>query len=180
MASTPSRIHHRLDIRPSVRVDAGEDRDGAGTAIMDAMALTHPERRVLETERRAVLVTVAPDGRPRPVPICFALSEDAAVLYTPLDEKPKSVDDPRDLARVRDIAADPRVAVLADRWDEDWTRLAWLRAEGRATLLDPGPEHAAAVAALRATYPQYATHRLDDRPLIRIEIDRVTTWGELD
>ena len=37
-----------------------------------------------------------------------------------------------------------------------------------------------AVAALRARYPQYLTHRLDDRPLIRIEIDRVTTWGALD
>ena len=63
------------------------------------------------------------------------------------------------LARVRDIAADPRVTILVDRWDEDWTRLAWLRAEGRATLLDPGAdtEHAAVVAALRAKYPQYAT-----------------------
>ena len=148
--------------------------------MIGAMALTDPERRFLEAQRRAVLVTVAPDGGPRPVPICFVLAEDAAVLYTPLDDKPKATDDPLELARVRDIAADPRVAILADRWDEDWTRLAWLRAEGRATLLDPGPEHAAAVAALRATYLQYAMHRLDDRPLIRIEIGRVTTWGGLD
>jgi hypothetical protein len=51
---------------------------------------------------------------------------------------------------------------------------------GRASHLDPGPEHATAVAALRATYPQYATHRLDDRPLIRVEIDRVTTWGAIE
>ena len=149
-------------------------------AIMGAMALTHPERRFLEASRRAVLVTIARDGRPRPVPICFVLAADSTVLYTPLDDKPKATDDPLALARVRDIAADPRVAILADRWDEDWHRLAWLRAEGRASLLDPGPEHATAVAALRATYPQYATHRLDDRPLIRIEIDRVTTWGDLE
>ena len=143
------------------------------------MALTDPQRRFLEAQRRAVLVTVAPDGRPRPVPICFVLAGDASVLYTPLDDKPKANDDPLALARVRDIAADPRVAILADRWDEDWTRLAWLRAEGRATLLDLGSEHAAAVAALRASYPQYATHRLDDRPLILIEIGRVMTWGAL-
>jgi PPOX class probable F420-dependent enzyme len=144
------------------------------------MALTDRERRFLESQRRAVLVTVAPDGRPRPVPICFALTGDAGVLYTPLDDKPKSTDDPLTLARVRDIAADPRVMILADRWDEDWNRLAWLRADGRAALLDPGPEHAVAISALRATYPQYARHRLDDRALIRIEIGRVTTWGDLD
>ncbi|MFL5646383.1 MAG: TIGR03668 family PPOX class F420-dependent oxidoreductase [Chloroflexota bacterium] len=144
------------------------------------MPLTEPERRFLEARRRVVLVTLAPDGRPRPIPICFTLGDDEAVLYTPLDDKPKATDDPLALARVRDISADPRVSVLADRWDEDWTRLAWLRAEGRAGLLEPGPEHAAAVTALRARYPQYATHRLDARPLIRIEIGRVTTWGPLD
>ena len=67
-----------------------------------------------------------------------------------------------------------------DRWDEDWTRLAWLRAEGTAELLGPGrdgPEHASAVAALRDRYPQYASHRLEERPLIRITIERVTEWG---
>ena len=87
------------------------------------------------------------------------------------------------LARVRDIAADPRVTILVDRWDEDWTRLAWLRAEGRATLLEPGAghrEHSAAVAALRAKYSQYETHRLEQRPLTRITIERVISWGSLE
>ncbi len=144
------------------------------------MALSDPERRFLVAQRRIVLVTIAPAGRPRPVPICFVLAPDAPVLYTPLDDKPKRTDDPLALARVRDITADPRVAVLADRWDEDWTRLAWLRAEGRASLLDPGAEHAAAIAVLRATYAQYATHALDARPLIRVELERVTSWGALE
>ncbi|MFL5721400.1 MAG: pyridoxamine 5'-phosphate oxidase family protein, partial [Chloroflexota bacterium] len=116
------------------------------------MALTDPERRFLEARRRVVLVTVAPDGRPRPIPICFTLGDDEAVLYTPLDDKPKTTDDHLALARVRDITADPRVGLLADRWDEDWTGLAWLRAEGRAALLEPGPEHAASLVALRARY----------------------------
>ncbi|MEA2619441.1 MAG: hypothetical protein QOC97_214, partial [Chloroflexota bacterium] len=99
------------------------------------------------------------------------------------DDKPKRDDDPLALARVRDIAADPRISVLVDRWHEDWSRLAWLRIEGRAALMMPadGPaEHAAAVAALRSRYPQYATHRLELRPLIRIAIERVTDWGALD
>src|SRR6476619_4972987 len=116
------------------------------------MALSDPERRFLIAQRRVVLVTIASDGRPRPVPICFVLAPDAPVLYTPLDDKPKRTDDTLALARVRDITADPRVTILADRWDEDWAHLAWLRADGRASLLDRGAEHAVAVAALRATY----------------------------
>ena len=93
------------------------------------------------------------------MPICFVLEPDAPVLWTPIDEKPKRTDDPGALARVRDIEARPRVAVLVDRWDEDWTRLAWVRCIGRAAMVDPGaPGHGGAVTALRAKYPQYADH----------------------
>jgi PPOX class probable F420-dependent enzyme len=146
------------------------------------MDLSDVERRFLASIRHATLVTVAPDGRPRPVPICFVLAPDGPVLYTPLDDKPKQTDDPLTLARVRDIAADPRVSVLADRWDEDWTRLAWFRVEGRARIVEAGPhpEHATVVASLRERYPQYATHRLEERPVIRIDVERMTTWGALD
>ena len=129
------------------------------------------------------MATIAPDGHPRLVPICFVLAGEPSVLYTPIDNKPKRDDDPLALARVRDIAADSRVTILVDHWDEDWTRLAWLRAEGRATLLEPGAghrEHSAAVAALRAKYSQYETHRLEQRPLTRITIERVISWGSLE
>jgi PPOX class probable F420-dependent enzyme len=102
-------------------------------------------------------------------------------MYSAIDEKPKSVADPHDLARVRDIGTRPRVAVLVDRWDEDWSRLAWLRLEGVATLLEPADEsdgeHSLAVGLLRERYPQYATHDLETRPVIRIAIDRVSGWS---
>ena len=140
--------------------------------------LSATQRTFLESARRAVLATIAPDGHPRLVPICFVVAGEPPILYTPIDDKPKRTDDPFALARVRDIQADPRVTILADRWDEDWTRLAWLRWEGRASLLEPGAgQHAAVVAALRARYPQYATHRLEQHPLIRVTFDRVTDWG---
>jgi PPOX class probable F420-dependent enzyme len=144
--------------------------------------LSADQRAFLGSARRAVLATIALDGRPRTVPICFALDAAQPVVYTPIDDKPKSTDDPLALARVRDIAADPRVTLLIDRWDEDWTRLAWLRCQGVAAVLvpatDPG-EHGLAVTALRAKYAQYATHRLETRPLIRITVERVTAWGPL-
>jgi PPOX class probable F420-dependent enzyme len=146
--------------------------------------LSAAERSFLDEARRAVLATIAPDGRPRLVPVCFALDPDRPVLYSALDEKPKTVDEPRHLARVRDLQADPRVSVLADRWDEDWGRLAWIRCHGTASLLEPGratdrAEHAAAMAALRARYRQYAAHDLETRPIIRIAIERALSWGRL-
>jgi PPOX class probable F420-dependent enzyme len=123
-------------------------------------------------------VTIALDGRPQPVPICFVVDPERPIVWTPIDEKPKRVDDPLALARVRDIAADPRVSLLVDRWDEDWTRLAWLRCEGRATLVQPDDaDHPRVVADLRAKYPQYHEHRLETRPLIRIDLERSTSWG---
>jgi len=127
-----------------------------------------------------VLATIASDGAPRPVPITFALAEDESVIYSALDEKPKSVADPRDLARVRDIEARPRVSVLVDEWSEDWSALGWLRVAGSARLIGPDGEsaleHQLAVRVLRAKYGQYAEHRLETRPIIRIEIGHATSW----
>ncbi len=145
---------------------------------MTDRGLDADRRAFVAGARTATLVTIDGDGVPRPVPICFVLDPDAAVLVTPIDEKPKRTDDPHALARVRDIEERPDVAVLIDRWDEDWRRLAWVRCRGRATLLEPGATaHAGAVQALRAKYPQYADHRLEERPLIRVEIDQVSSWG---
>ena len=136
-----------------------------------------PDRRTfLDAARSATLGTIAEDGRPRLVPICFVLLGD--VLYTPIDEKPKT-GDPRSLARIRDMERRGDVTVLIDRWAEDWRRLAWLRCDGTAALTDQAAERAAAVMALRGKYPQYAAHHLESRPLIRITIERVRSWGNL-
>jgi PPOX class probable F420-dependent enzyme len=138
---------------------------------------------LLDTARRAVLVTIATDGRPRPVPMTYAFDDapSGLLIYSALDEKPKSVPNPRDLARVRDINARSRVAVLVDRWDEEWSRLAWVRLEGTATVLEPtdesAAEHARAVGLLRARYRQYASHALEQRPIIRIAVARVSGWS---
>jgi PPOX class probable F420-dependent enzyme len=148
--------------------------------------LSEAQRAFFAAERRAVLATTSPEGRPRLVPVCFWLSPtvDArgrATLYTPIDEKPKVSLDPRNLARVRDILVLPEVTLLVDRWDEDWSRLAWLRAYGVGEMLEPQPreveEHRRVVAELRRRYPQYQEHELESRPIIKVTIDRVITWG---
>lgn len=119
------------------------------------------------------------------MPLAFALKattdDDLPILYSALDEKPKSVADPRELGRVRDILARPGVSVLVDRWSEDWSELAWLRLDGDATLIEPtgraAAEHSQAVSLLRDRYPQYATHRLEERPILRIAIQRAVDWS---
>ena len=151
-----------------------------------SVRLDPPQRRFADVARRATLATIRPDGTPRLVPICFVLGAPGPpspeVIYSPLDEKPKTSADPRQLARVRDILARPSVELLIDRWSEDWTALAWLRLDAHATLLEPGAggEHASATSALRAKYPQYATHDLEGRPILRFAATRVTSWGSID
>jgi PPOX class probable F420-dependent enzyme len=144
-------------------------------------SLTPAEAALLDESRRAVLATIRPDGRPRLVPVTYAADRSAGVLYSPLDEKPKSVADPRRLARVRDIAVRPGVTLLVDRWSEDWRHLAWLRLDARAALLEPSgeaaQEHLAAAAALARRYAQYATQQLTARPMLRLEVVAVRSWS---
>jgi PPOX class probable F420-dependent enzyme len=145
--------------------------------------LTDDQRALLERSRRAVLGTTSPSGRPRLVPVAFAVIESAsgAVVYSALDEKPKTVSDPNHLARVRDIRDRPNVSLLVDEWHEDWSRVRWLRLDGTATLLDPDSrdarEHGAALRALRDRYPQYADQRLEARPIVRVAVSRVVGWS---
>jgi hypothetical protein len=79
--------------------------------------------------------------------------------------------------------ANAAVEVLVDRWSEDWSALGWIRLTGSAVLLEPDlvgiDEHRAAVAALREKYPQYAEQSIEERPMIRVAIARVTRWGNL-
>ena len=156
------------------------ERESAETA---AVRLSSAEAAFLAAERVARLATVGADGAPHLVPVCYA-AEIAdgvlAALYIALDEKPKRVA-PAALKRVRNLLANPAVALLVDRYDDaDWSRLAFLRVDGRAALLDPGgDEHARALAALRAKYPQYRAMALEERPVIRITPLRARSWGAL-
>ena len=135
-------------------------------------------RLFLERQRVAHLATADAAGVPHVVPICFALVGDR--VYVSLDEKPKQ-GAPMQLRRVRNIEANPEVAVVADLYDDDdWAQLGFVLVRGRATILSNGDEHRRAVAALRGKYAQYRAMALDDRPVIAIAIERVTTWGRIE
>lgn len=145
------------------------------------MAILQPDQvEFLEATRRAVLATIGAGGAPRLVPICFAVLDGlhGPIIVSALDEKPKRDVDRHALARVRDLVAHPQVSLLADRWDEDWARLAWLRVEATAALVEAGEaDHGAAIRALRARYEPYRTQRLERYPIVRFEPTRTVWWS---
>ena len=117
--------------------------------------------------RVARLATVDSSGAPHLVPIVFALTGD--VIHTAVDAKPKRT---RHLRRLANIAANPRVTVLADHYDDDWSTLWWVRADGMARVLDSSP---AGLAALQARYPQYRDTP-PAGPFLEITVDRWSAW----
>jgi PPOX class probable F420-dependent enzyme len=123
---------------------------------------------LLATARVARFATVTADGRPSLVPICFAV--DGETIYHAIDHKPKAT---RDLARLRNLRADPRAALLADHYDDaDWTALWWVRADGVAEVLDVAP---AAIDLLVARYRQYRERR-PEGPVVALQVKRISGW----
>jgi PPOX class probable F420-dependent enzyme len=138
-------------------------------------------RRRFAGVRVARLATVSPDGRPHVVPFTFALGSPARGagsgledhIYSAVDAKPKSTND---LRRLRNIRANPRVAVLADHYEDDWDGLWWARADGQAAILDDPVTMAPALTLLAGRYPQYREHP-PGGPVISIHVDRWTGWA---
>ncbi len=95
-------------------------------------------------------------------------------VFFAVDHKPKRTSD---LQRLRNIAANPHVAVLADHYEEDWSRLWWIRVDGRAHLLDlVDASSERAIDALAARYPQYRRAR-PSGPVVSIHIERLSGWS---
>lgn len=127
-------------------------------------------RRRLAAARHATLATAGADATPHAVPVTFAVAD--GTLYSAVDDKPKRS---ARLRRLDNLAVNPAASVLVEEWHEDWTRLWWVRADGTARVLHEGPEHAAAVAALRVKYAQYADHALTGA-VVAVALVRVTGW----
>ena len=128
---------------------------------------------LLARTRVGRLATADAQGQPHVIPIVFAT--DGRLLYTPLDEKPKRVA-PSQLKRVRNLMENPKVALVVDDYDEDWTRLEWVLVKGTGNVVEKGEAHAAGVRLLEDKYPQYEKMPLKDRPLIVITPTHVTSW----
>jgi PPOX class probable F420-dependent enzyme len=109
-------------------------------------------------------------GRPRVQPVTFARVGDA--LWTAVDDKPKRRPGEQ-LARVRRLRANPACTLTVDRYDDDWTRLAWIQVLAGATVLDVRDD---ILAALAARYPAYR-ERAPRGPLVRLQPVHVLWWS---
>ncbi|MDH3518320.1 MAG: TIGR03668 family PPOX class F420-dependent oxidoreductase [Acidimicrobiia bacterium] len=125
-------------------------------------------RSLFASSKVAVLSTINEDGTPHLVPITFAVT--SAAILTAVDEKPKST---TALRRLANIARDPRVTLLADAYDDDWSKLWWARADGLAAITTEPP---AGLTELVARYSQYQD-RPPPGPFIEIAVHRWSGWS---
>lgn len=150
---------------------AGEHRRGVGVQPTEARA-----RFAASTVARLATVDLTTQPpTPHLVPLTFALLEDDTVVSA-VDQKPKRT---LALKRLANIAGDPRVALLADEYADDWGTLWWVRADGEARTVEPGQEpklRARAISGLTGRYPQYAL-RPPDGPLLIVEVRRWSGWA---
>ena len=126
--------------------------------------------------RVARLATAGLDGQPHLVPLTFALERHPGQedrIYSAVDAKPKTTTDLRRLANIR---ANPRVAVLADHYEDDWGALWWVRADGVATVLDEAAAMAPGLALLAGRYSQYR-EQPPGGPVICVQVTRWTGWA---
>jgi PPOX class probable F420-dependent enzyme len=133
---------------------------------MDATAM---RRRIVDAAV-ARLATADAQGKPHVVPISFVIENNT--LYFAVDAKPKRT---TDLKRLRNIAANPAVAVLFDHYEDDWSRLWWVRVDGTARVLEAG-DASHPIDLLTRKYPQYSRAR-PAGPVVAISMDRMSGWS---
>jgi PPOX class probable F420-dependent enzyme len=137
--------------------------------------LSEAEIAFVHRLRAGRLGTSNEEGSPHVVPVCYAY--DGMRFYIPLDEKPKAVPD-NQLRRVRNIEARHEASLLIDQYDDDWSKLGYILIHGHAELIQPAHEaHVDAIALLRMRYQQYRSMLLEQRPMIMITPDHITSWG---
>lgn len=139
-------------------------------------ALAGAAAAFVESRRVGRLATAGADGRPHVVPVCYAF--DGVRVYTAVDLKPKR-SPARGLKRVRNIVANPDVALIVDDYSEDWSELAYVLVRGTAELLEGGEERASAERLLRDKYPQYRDLLAPGCAVIAITPTKTVAWGRV-
>lgn len=125
----------------------------------------------LASAEAGVLATIATDGSVDAVPFVFHAAR--PLLHFAVDDvKPKGT---LELARLANLRRDPRVTVVADHYEPEWSRLWWVRAKGPAEVLDDGREITATLDALAAKYEPYRSRR-PPGPVVRIRVISIAGW----
>ncbi|HEY0739525.1 MAG TPA: TIGR03668 family PPOX class F420-dependent oxidoreductase [Herpetosiphonaceae bacterium] len=140
------------------------------------ISFTDEQLAFIQSQRVGRLATADRQGQPHVIPVCYAC--DGRSIYIALDAKPKRVA-PQQLRRVRNLLENPRIALVVDRYSDDWSVLAYVLIRGSAELLGGGDEQLHAVGLLRDRYVQYQTMPIQEQPIIAIRPSAITSWGAL-
>jgi nitroimidazol reductase NimA-like FMN-containing flavoprotein (pyridoxamine 5'-phosphate oxidase superfamily) len=131
-------------------------------------SLTEAEASFVRWERGARSATRDPDGMPHVVPVCPVLDGDVLVFAS----------DPN--AKIVNLRADPRCAVVFDDYVEDWNLNHQVQIRGSATIVADGPEWDRAKALLDDKYRQYEPLfpiRPGESLMVFVRVERVTSEG---
>lgn len=134
----------------------------------DRAGLTSDERHFLESGRVGRLATVSANGTPQVTPVCYALLNNC--VYSRVE---------KDTHKLKNIRKNPRVAMLVDDYNENWSLIRALVLWGKASFLESGEEYRMAKDALLRKYTQYETSYpiIESQiPILRIDIERKTSW----
>jgi PPOX class probable F420-dependent enzyme len=95
-----------------------------------------------------VLATLQPARGVDAVPVVFVVVDELIVVPVDTVKSKRHAN----LARLSNVAGDPRCVLLVDHFEEDWSRLWWVRVHAQAeSASDPGPW----LPALADRFPQY-------------------------
>lgn len=137
------------------------------------MRIAEWPRELLLESRLAHLATSTKEGEPQVIPICYVYDEES--FYSAIDEKPKRRD-PTHLRRFLNIVENPSVALVIDRYEEDWGKLKYVTVRGLAEVLFAGAEYERAIYRLQEKYAQYHQMKLEGRPVIKIKPVSIFAW----
>ncbi len=140
------------------------------------MASADESAAILQSFRIGHLATADATAVPHLVPICFVY--DGQVVYTAIDHKPKRATGYR-MKRIRNMLENPQVTFLVDHYEEDWLQLSYVMIQGKAEILESGPERQRALVLLEDKYPQYRERQLaqDTGLVIKIVPDSIRHWA---
>lgn len=125
---------------------------------------------VVRVARVARLATHNPSGAIDVVPITFAVRADDTIVSA-VDHKPKRT---TKLQRLENIRLQPAVTLLVDHYDDDWSKLWWVRMRGVAEVIEqPSPS---LLDPLIQKYEQYQTYA-PAGPALVITVTELRAWS---
>lgn len=141
------------------------------------MTITPVIEEFIEKARVARLATVDNTFKPHLVPVVFVF--DGNHFFIPIDQKRKSVK-PRGLKRLKNLQDNPDVALLIDMYSEDWTKLAFVMIQGKASIITSKTQWnidvKEAYNKLTTKYLQYQKIGLSEMCII-IKPEKIVSWG---